>query len=88
MTREACAEELCNYIKTHPSNFNAPYGVLMGNHTNKTGKKYVEITFGRTRTLDATAAVYGPKFIYFRTSGGRDELVRSMDAAKQFVDRL
>ena len=88
MTREACAEELYNYICDHASNFNAPYGVLMGNNTNKTGKKYVEITFGRTRTLAATAAVYGPKFIHFRTSTGRNELVRSLDAAKEFVDRL
>lgn len=88
MTREAVAELLYNYVKTHELNFNAPYGVLMGNHVNKTGKKYVQVSFGRARTLDASADVYGPKFIYFRTSSGRTELVRSVDAAMKFIDRL
>jgi len=88
MTREAVAELLYNYIQAHESNFNAPYGVLMGNHVNQTGKKYVQVAFGRARTLDASVDVYGPKFIYFRTSSGRRELVRSLDAAKEFINQL
>ena len=32
-------------------NFTAPYGVLTGEYTNKKGKKYRAVTFGRARTF-------------------------------------
>jgi len=45
MTREACAELLCNYIKTHPSNFNAAYGVYTITHTDEKRNKFVAVNF-------------------------------------------
>ena len=44
--------------------FTAPYGILTGSHTNKKGTKYLSITFGRARTLDATVEIYNRNFIY------------------------
>jgi hypothetical protein len=49
-------------------NFTAPYGVLTGTHTNKKGNKYLSITFGRARTLDATVEIYNRNFIILRTN--------------------
>jgi len=34
--------------------FSAPYGVLQGQHVNAKGHKFLAVTFGRARTLDAT----------------------------------
>jgi hypothetical protein len=49
-------------------NFTAPYGVLTGEYTNKKGKKYHAVTFGRARTLDATVEIYNRNFIVLKTS--------------------
>lgn len=49
-------------------NFNAPYGVLKSSHTSKKGKKYLTVTFGRSRTLDASVDIYNSKFMMLRTS--------------------
>jgi hypothetical protein len=86
MTRDAVAEEIYQYCQRR--DFNAPYGILMGNHTNKTGKKFIEITFGRARTLDATVSVYGPKFILIKTSRGHSDIYRSLPDAIKYLDRL
>jgi hypothetical protein len=48
--------------------FNAPYGVLTGTHVSKKGKKYLSVTFGRSRTLDATVEIYNRNFIVLRSS--------------------
>lgn len=49
-------------------NFSAPYGILTGNHLSKNGRKYLSITFGRARTLDATVEIYNRNFIIVRTN--------------------
>jgi hypothetical protein len=49
-------------------NFTAPYGVLTGEYANKKGNKYLAVTFGRARTLDATVEIYNRKFMILRTS--------------------
>ena len=48
--------------------FDAPYGVLTGAHTNTRGKPYLSVTFGRARTLDATVEIYNQGFIMLRSS--------------------
>jgi len=59
-------EYLVNWAQS--KDFNAPYGVLTGEHVNKNGYKYKSVTFGRARTLDATVEIYNPRFIILRTS--------------------
>ena len=49
-------------------NFTAPYGVLQGQHVNAKGTKYLSITFGRARNLDATVEIYNRNFMILRTS--------------------
>jgi hypothetical protein len=55
-------------------NFTAPYGVLTGEYTNKKGKKYRAVTFGRARTLDATVEIYNRNFIILRTNRNGTEV--------------
>lgn len=86
MTRDDAAELLYQHIMN--SDFNAPYGVLINDGASKTGKKCKVITFGRARTLDATLSIYSPKFIHLRTSSGRSELFRTVDAVKDELARL
>jgi hypothetical protein len=88
MTREDCAELLCNYIKTHPSNFNAAYGVYTITHTDEKRNKFVAVNFGRPDTLEARLWVYGPEFIWCNSNQGHWHTVDSIDAAKECVDRL
>lgn len=70
------SKEIQNHIeewaKNH--NFTAPYGVLTGEHTNPKGHKYLAVTFGRARTLDATVEIYNRKFIILRTSAYGSEV--------------
>ena len=49
-------------------NFTAPYGVLSGSHVNSKGRKFLSVTFGYARTLDATVEIYNRNFILFRTN--------------------
>ena len=55
-------------------NCTAPYGVLTGEYTNKKGKKYRAVTFGRARTLDATVEIYNRNFIILRTNRNGTEV--------------
>lgn len=48
--------------------FNAPYGVLTSEHVNSKGRKYLSVTFGRARTLDATIEIYNRNFMLLRVS--------------------
>lgn len=47
-------------------NFDAPYGVLLGQES--AGSKARTITFGRRATLDATIRIFSPSFIQIKTS--------------------
>lgn len=64
------SQEISNSIYTWAcqQNFTAPYGVLQGQHVNAKGTKYLSITFGRARTLDATVEIYNRNFMILRTS--------------------
>ena len=69
-------------------NFTAPYGILTGSHTNKKGTKYLSITFGRARTLDATVEIYNRNFMILRTNRTGSEVFRNVADLQQVLDTL
>ena len=69
-------------------NFTAPYGVLSGQHTNKKGVKYLSVTFGRARTLDATVEIYNRNFMLVRTSRHGSQVFKTVADMQQFLDTL
>lgn len=68
--------------------FNAPYGVLTGEHTNKKGRKYLFVTFGRCRTLDATVSIYNRNFIMLETSRFGRQIFKHYDELQKVLDTL
>ena len=69
-------------------NFTAPYGVLSGQHTNKKGVKFLSVTFGRARTLDATVEIYNRNFILVRTNRHGSQVFKNVADMQQFLDTL
>lgn len=69
-------------------NFTAPYGILTGSHVNKKGVKYLAVTFGRARTLDATVEIYNRNFLILRTSRAGSQVFRSVADLQQALDTL
>ena len=69
-------------------NFTAPYGVLSGAHTNKKGKKYLSVTFGYARTLDATVEIYNRNFIVFRSSRSGSRVFKSVEELQKELDSI
>lgn len=70
--------------------FTAPYGILTGSGQakGKRGMKYLSVTFGRARTLDATVEIYNRKFMIVRTSRHGSQLFKSVDDLMQFLETL
>lgn len=68
--------------------FSAPYGVLTGSHVNGNGRRFLSVTFGRARTLDATVEIYNRNFLILRTSRNRSEVFRSVADLQQALDTL
>jgi hypothetical protein len=66
--REQIQNDIVSYLEGR-GNINAPYGILTGMRTNKIGGKFREITFGKSRTLDATIQIHGSHFYVFRWQG-------------------
>lgn len=69
-------------------NFSAPYGIIMGEHTSKKGIKYLAVTFGRARTLDASVEIYNRNFLILRTSRNGSEVFKSVAELQQALDLL
>ena len=72
MNSQAIQDHIYNWAVG--KNFSAPYGVLSGEHVNKKGRKFLAVTFGRARTLDATVEIYNRNFIILRTSRDGSEI--------------
>ena len=68
--------------------FDAPYGVLTGTFTNKKGIKYLSVTFGRCRTLDATVENYNRTFIILRTSRNGSQVFKNVVDLQHFLNTL
>ena len=70
------------------NNFTAPYGVLSGEHTNQKGRKYLSVTFGRSRTLDATVEIYNRNFMIVRTNRHGSQVFKDVAEMQQFLESL
>ena len=68
--------------------FTAPYGVLMGKHTNKKGKQYLSVTFGRARTLDATVEIYNRNFMILRTNLHGNKIFKDFNELQEALNLL
>lgn len=69
-------------------NFSAPYGVLTGSHINKSGRKYLSITFGRARTLDATVEIYNRNFLILRTNRHGSQVFKNFSDLQPVLETL
>lgn len=66
--REVLQEEIVKYLNDREV-FSAPYGILTGKHTNANGRSVRSVTFGKSRTLDATVDIYGESYLLLRWQG-------------------
>ena len=69
-------------------NFTAPYGILRGEHVNNKGTKFLAVTFGRARTLDATVEIYNRHFIVVRTSNYGSDVYNDFTSLMLALKRL
>lgn len=70
-------------------NFDAPYGVLAGGpHQSKNGRQYLSVTFGYSRTLDATVEIYNRNFMVYRSSRGDNTVFRSYEDLHNFLQSI
>jgi len=76
--------------------FNAPYGVLTGEHVKK-NKKVLSVVFGRARSLDAVVEIWNRNFMTLRTNQYPwnihkgyypKEIYRSFDALMEKLETL
>lgn len=84
------SQEIQDYIYTWAAkqDFTAPYGVLTGKHTNKKGRKFLSVTFGRARTLDATVEIYNQNFMLLRTNRTGSQVFKSIDSLMSVLTHL
>lgn len=68
--------------------FTAPFGVLTDTAVNKNGHKFLRVTFGNARTLDASVEIYNRNFIVVRTSQHGSQVFKSVADLQQFLDTL
>lgn len=88
MSPSQVQQDLIQFIQEQ--NFNAPYGVLESQGRSQTGRRYLSITFGRPRTLDAELQIYGAGFIVLRHSRDRfnRSVFNSVEAVKEALTEL
>lgn len=86
MNSQQILDTIESWVKSR--NFSAPYGVLTNSHVNKSGRKYLSITFGRARTLDATVEIYNRNFMILRTSRDGSTVYKSFSELQTALDTL
>lgn len=84
------SQQILDQIQTwaHSRNFNAPYGIVTGSHTNGKGHKFLSVTFGRARTLDATVEIYNRNFMVLRTSRSGSQVYKNFSDLQSVLDTL
>lgn len=84
------SKEILSHLETwaNSKNFTAPYGVLTGQHVNKSGKKFLSLTFGHARTLDATVEIYNRNFMILRTSRTGSAVYKNLQDLQEALDSL
>lgn len=70
------------------ANFTAPYGVLTSERTNSKGRKFLTVTFGRARTLDATVEIYNSGFMLLKTSNHGNTVFKDFDSLMDHLKTL
>jgi hypothetical protein len=85
---EQIQQSVYQWVVANSHQFNAPYGILEGQYVNGSGRKYRSVTFGRSRTLDATVNIYGDTFIQVRTSRHGSQIFKNVADMQQFLDTL
>jgi hypothetical protein len=68
--------------------FTAPYGILTGSHVNPKGTKYLSVTFGRARTLDATVEIYNRNFMILRTNRSGSQVFKNIMDLEEVLKTL
>ena len=68
--------------------FNAPYGVLSGEHANKKGTKYLSVAFGRARTMDAVVEIYNQNWVLVRTTRHGLQAFKNVAELQRYLDTL
>lgn len=86
MNSQQIQESVYNWARRR--NFDAPYGVLENSHVNSNGRKYLSVTFGRSRTLDATVEIYNRNFMLVRTSRHGSQVFHDVAKMQQFLDTI
>lgn len=86
MNSQAILDSIETWAKS--KNFSAPYGVLTGSHINKSGRKYLSITFGLARTLDATVEIYNRNFLILRTSRHGSQVFKNFYELQSVLETL
>lgn len=66
-------------------NFTAPYGVLDSQGKNQKGTKYLSVTFGYARTLDATVKIFNRNFMIYESSAHEREVFNDYDNLMSFL---
>lgn len=90
LTTAANSAELQDYIVdwANASDFSAPYGVLSGSHVSKSGRKFLSVTFGRARTLDATVEIFNRNFILVKTNRHGTQTFKNIPDLETFLETL
>lgn len=86
MNSKQIQENIYQYCLTR--GFDAPYGVLTGEHTNTKGRKYLSVTFGRSRTLDCTVEIYNRNFILLKASNRYNKVYNDYNTLMQDLATL
>jgi hypothetical protein len=86
MNSQEIQEQIYKWACNH--NFTAPYGVLTGSHTNPKGKKYLSVTFGYARTLDATVEIYNRNFMILKRSNCNNEVFKSFEDLQSTLNSI
>ena len=76
------------YDWAQTKNFTAPYGILTGEHKSKSGRKYLSVTFGYARTLDATVEIFNRNFILVKTNRHGTQTFKNIPDLKAFLETL
>ena len=66
--REQVQLQLLEFLRTHRRTFDAPYGILDGVHTMKSGGKFRVVVYGVCRHLDAQVAIFSPTDIRIKSN--------------------
>ena len=86
MNSQAILSAIETLVKSR--NFNAPYGILTSEQISKNGRKYLAITFGRARTLDATVEIYNRNFMILRTSRDGSQVYKTFTELQATLNTL